>query len=196
MGEPATQTTDCQANLDAWLQHEEGWRIPNLVLDGGVEFGPRPGGPNATPFPSSALLARGDFIHPGRGAVEFLATGEGSSVTGRMTVRSGDALFAVDLQCTRTTGDGLIMIGGVTMDANAGGSRLSPEGTFASVIFRLGPPVQAEIWSERGGHVSRAASCQAYLDAVLVEQEQTGGRGTAEDGENLSPIEGTIELGP
>ena len=39
---PATQTTDCLAYLDAWLQHYRrgGYTIPLGVLDGGVEFGP------------------------------------------------------------------------------------------------------------------------------------------------------------
>jgi hypothetical protein len=42
MGVPATQTTDCRANLDAWLQHYRrgGYTLPLSVLDGGVEFGP------------------------------------------------------------------------------------------------------------------------------------------------------------
>jgi hypothetical protein len=43
-GEPATQTTDCLANLDAWLQDMranlgDAW-IPNLVRVGDIEFGP------------------------------------------------------------------------------------------------------------------------------------------------------------
>lgn len=39
---PATQTTDCLAYLDAWLQHYRtgGYTLPLAVLDGGVEFGP------------------------------------------------------------------------------------------------------------------------------------------------------------
>lgn len=42
MDVPATQTTDCLAYLDAWLQHYRrgGYTIPLGVLDGGVEFGP------------------------------------------------------------------------------------------------------------------------------------------------------------
>ena len=69
------------------------------------------GGTNATPSPSPALLARGNFVTV-LGAVELEATGVGSSVTGRMTVSDEGSSFTVDLQCARTTEDGLIMIGG------------------------------------------------------------------------------------
>lgn len=42
VGLPATQTRDCLANLEAWLQHYRrgGYTLPLSVLQGGVEFGP------------------------------------------------------------------------------------------------------------------------------------------------------------
>ncbi len=42
VGQPAPQTTECLANLDAWLQHYRrgGYTLPLSVLQGSVEFGP------------------------------------------------------------------------------------------------------------------------------------------------------------
>ena len=158
--------------------------IGSQFLPGGF----RSGGTNATPSPSPALLARGNFV-TSDGAVELEATGEGSSVTGRLTVSEDDYVFTVDLQCARTTEDGLIMIGGVTTDSTTG--YVSPEGTFAAIVLKRGSPVEATIWSQRGGPTSEAASCLAYLDEQLMEEPS---RNT--DGDWLSPIEGTVELGP
>ena len=90
-------------------------------------------------------------------------------MAGRMTAEYEGATFTVDLQCTMTTADGVILIGGYTIDTTGGGSMLSPEGTLASIVLMRGSPVHATIWSERGGHVSQAPNCRAYLDGVLGE---------------------------
>jgi hypothetical protein len=161
----------------------------------GYQFLPGNGGiggrPTLAPSPSPALLARGDFATAGDGGrVELEATGEGSSVMGRMTVSEGGSFFAVDLQCARTTEDGLIMIGGVTTDSTGAPS---PEGTWAAIVLKRGSPVEATIWSQRGGPTSRAANCLAFLDEQLIEEEEPGKH---VDGDWLGPIEGTVELGP
>jgi hypothetical protein len=168
-----------------------------VVAIGGYQFlpgGSGSGGTNATPSPSPALLARGDFVTAGGGGrVELEATGEGSGVTGRMTVsvEGAAAAFTVDLQCSRTTEDGLIMIGGVTTDSTA--RYASPEGTWAGIVLERGSPVEATVWSQRGGPTSRAASCLAFLDEQLMREEEPGRH---VDGDWLGPIEGTVELGP
>ena len=147
------------------------------------------GGTNATPSPRPALLARGNFV-TSDGAVELEATGEGSSVAGRMTVSEEDYAFTVDLQCTRTTEDGLIMIGGVTTDTAGAGSVLSPVGTWAGIVLERGSPLEASIWSQRGADTSRAASCLAFLDEQLMWE-----RSTHPEGDFADPIEGTVEFG-
>ena len=73
------------------------------------------GGTNATPSSSPVLLARGTFVIRDWGKVEFVATREGSTVTGRLAIGEGRGPgwpITVDLECTRQTKDGLIMIGG------------------------------------------------------------------------------------
>ena len=100
------------------------------------------GGTSATPSPSPALLARGNFVTNVGEVVELEATREGSSVTGRMTVtaegQNGPYAFTVDLQCARTTEDGLIMIGGVTTDST--GRNAPQEGTWAGIVLERGSP--------------------------------------------------------
>ena len=150
-------------------------------------------GPGATPSLSQALLARGNFVvsdgSGGRRAVEIDAVARGSSVTGRMTVSLEGASFTVDLQCTRTTEDGLIMIGGMTTDST---SPIAPEGRWAAIVLKRGSPVRADLWYERGGHpIAYAASCLAGLDEQLARE-----RRIRPDGDFLSPIGGTVELGP
>lgn len=125
-------------------------------------------------------------------SIELEATREGSSVTGRMTVsaegQNEPYAFTVDLQCARTTEDGLIMIGGVTTE----GSALSPVGTWAGIFLVRGSPVGASTWSLRGGPASQAASCLAFLDEQLRHEIRThAGEGWIPD-----PIVGTVELGP
>ena len=150
------------------------------------------GGPSATTSPGSALLALGTFL-ANDGAVELAATGEGASVTGRMTVSvEGDYAFTVDLQCTRTTEDGLLMIGGVTIDSTS--RHVSAEGTWAGIVLEPATPVEAAIWSHRGGPPSEAASCLAFLDEQLLMEECC--RNSEDPPDWLSPIQGSVEFGP
>ena len=149
------------------------------------------GGTNATPSPSPALLARGNFVTNVDEVIELEATREGSSVAGRMTVsaegQNGPYAFTVDLQCARTTEDGLIMIGGVTTDST--GRNASPEGTWAGIVLERGSPVEASTW--RPGGESQAASCLALLDEQGMRE-----RSTHPGVDWTDPIEGTVELGP
>jgi hypothetical protein len=141
-------------------------------------------GPAVTPSPSRTLLPRGTFV--AGYAVDIKAVGRGSSVEGRMIVSEGRPSFTVDLQCTRTTEDGVILIGGLTTETT---TVVAPEGTYAGIVFMPGSPVRATIWSQRGGDTTQARfpSCLAYLDEKLTWRF---------DLIEIGPIKGTVELGP
>jgi hypothetical protein len=168
------------------------------VAIGGYQFlpgGSGSGGTNATPSPSPALLARGNFDIRDWDTVEFEATREGSNVTGRMTVgvKEGTSDFLrVDLQCTRTTEDGLLMIGGYT-DGAGGRFTGLPEGTLAAIALKRGSPVEAQIWvGSTDWPATQTTDCVAYLYARLTSSRTDfpGGEWLRDD------IEGTVEFGP
>ena len=117
-----------------------------VVAFAGFQLLPRSGGvggePTVTPSPSPSLLARGNFT--AHGTAELDATGSGADVAGTMSLsESGKGSATVDLECARTTADGLIEIGGLvtdsTYDANDqdwhGGF---PEGERVAIIFQPG----------------------------------------------------------
>jgi hypothetical protein len=99
------------------------------------------GGPTATPSPSLAPLAVGNFDSHG-GSIELDATGDGAAVTGTMTYTDvgGADLggFTVDLACTRTTDGGLIIIGGPVIESTKGYEPNCP--AFLESIPDLGDP--------------------------------------------------------
>ena len=165
-----------------------------LVAVVGYQFLPGNGGvggqPSVAPSPSPALLARGTFGLLGA-EVELSATGGGDSVTGTMTVTHDDGDFTVDLKCTRTTEDGVILIGGDITDSTSPYAR---KGAREVIVIKRGSPVYASFDSEGrdGGDVMPAASCPALLQQVMDTGTQTV---IGPDG--LEPLEGgTVELGP
>jgi len=159
----------------------------------GYQFLPRSGGvggePTVAPSPSPTLLARGAFKVLGAD-VELDAAGDGDSVTGTMNVTHESGDFTVDLKCTQTTDDGVILIAGDITDS---ASPYAREGAREVIVFKPGSPVYATFDSEgrSGGDVLPAASCPALLRQVIDTGTQTviGPNG-------LEPIEGTVELGP
>ena len=161
-------------------------------LSGGFKFG----GTNATPSPSPALLARGTFVIRDWGRVEFEATREGSTVTGRLAIGEGGGPgwpITVDLECTRQTEDGLIIIGGHITDGPSNLSALDA-GTLAAIALKRGSPVESQISAGSGPHwpANRTGNCAAYLDAWL-----TWSRTAFPAGEWLrDDIAGTVEFGP
>lgn len=177
-----------------------------VVVIVGYQFlpaGSGSGGTNATPAPSPELVARGSFFIRDWDRVEFEATRDGSSVTGRMTVgldaarRLGEEhasdFLSVDLRCVRTTEDGLIMIGGYT-DAAGGRFAGMPDGTLAAIVLKRGSPVKAQIWAGSLVNVSgtQPTNCLEYLDASL-----TGSRTRLPGDVWLrDDIAGTVEFGP
>ena len=108
-----------------------------------------------------------------------------------MAVTHEDGDFTVDLKCTRTTEDGVILIGGDITDSSSMHAR---KGAREVIVIKPGSPVYAAFDSEgrAGGDVMPAASCPALLQQVMDTGTQTviGPNG-------LEPIEnGTVELGP
>ena len=147
-----------------------------------------------SPLPSPALVARGNFVTNVGEVVGLVATREGSSVTGRMTVsargQNGPYRFTVDLQCARESEDGLVMIGGVTTDSTSQ-EEAPPEGTWAGIVFERGSPVGASTWRPRGRVAG--GSCLAFLDEQdMLERSTHPGL----EGDWTDPVEGTVELGP
>jgi hypothetical protein len=142
-----------------------------VVAFAGFQLLPRSSGvggePTIAPSPSPSLLARGSFTAHGI-AAELDATGSGADVAGTMSLsESSKGSATVDLECARTTADGLIEIGGLitdsTYDANDqdwhGGF---PEGERVAIIFEPGSPVSA-IWNVTAADQG-VASCAAMFE--------------------------------
>ena len=152
--------------------------------------GPGAGGATLAPSPTSAaLLARGTFTLYDAEVV-LSATGGGDSVTGTMTVSHEDGDFSVELKCSRTTEDGVILLAGDITDSASPHAR---KGAREVLVLKPGSPVHASFDSEgrAGGDVLPAASCPALLQQVIDTGTQTV---TGPNG--LEPIEGTLEFGP
>ena len=169
-----------------------------VVAFAGFQLLPRSGGvgaePTVTPSPSPSLLARGNFTAQGITA-ELDATGSGADVAGTMSLsESGKGSATVDLECARTTADGLIEIGGLitdsTYDANDqdwhGGF---PVGERVAIIFEPGSPVNA-IWTVTAADQG-VASC-----AAMFEYMDGSGDEILSGSPGLDPIQGTVEFGP
>jgi hypothetical protein len=83
------------------------------------------------------------------------------------------------------------MIGGLITESTASAA---PVGTWAAIWLKRGSPVQAEVWSLRGGQpIAVAPSCLAALDAQL--QSELSASDTDPPDYNLQPIDGSVELG-
>ena len=160
----------------------------------GYQFLPGSGGvgsqPTIAPSPSPALLAAGTF-KIADAEWELSATGAGDSVTGTMSVTHHQGDFTVDLKCSRTTEDDVILIAGDITDS---ASPYAQKGAREVIVFKRGSPVYFSFDSEGrpGGDVLPAASCQALLQQVI----DTGTLIEDVTGPNRVPIEGTVDLGP
>jgi hypothetical protein len=157
----------------------------------GYNMLPRTGGPGGpqtaaptiqqTPSPSPAPLAVGSFISHSA-ATQLDATGDGSNVTGTMTVSDEGGRFTVDLACARTTDSGLIVIGGEVTDST---NDIAPVGSHVAIILQRASPVKAGFYFEEP-----QASCPAFLETIPDLGDP------ARDPSALEPIEGTMELRP
>jgi hypothetical protein len=161
-------------------------------ISGTVEFGES--GSVASPSPS--LLARGTFTAQGITA-ELDATGSGTEAAGTMALSDQsdpENRATVDLECARTTAEGLIQIGGLltesAWDPNAQDWNDGfPTGQRVAVTFEPGSPVKA-IWyvttPDQG-----VTSCAGMFEAFDASGDEIlpGSPG-------LAPIRGTVEFGP
>jgi hypothetical protein len=169
-----------------------------VVAFAGFQLLPRSGGvggePTVTPSPSPSLLARGNFTAHGITA-ELDATGSGADVAGTMALsQSGSSNAAtVDLECARTTAEGLIEIGGLltesAWDPNAQDWNDGfPTGQRVAIIFEPGSPVKAIWWVTSAN--DGVASCAELFESLDSEGEILPGS------LGLDPIQGTVEFGP
>jgi hypothetical protein len=162
-----------------------------LVAVVGYQFLPRSGGvggqPTIEPSPSPPLLARGAFTSHGVTA-ELDATGSGDNVTGSMALSESETgnTASVDLECTRTTDDGLIEIGGLVTESTF--DDYFPQGRRVAIIFQPGSPVKA-IWWIAVVAEPVDPSCQALFETMDKP-------GADDPGPGMEPIEGTVEFGP
>lgn len=155
-------------------------------------------GPGATPLPSPSLIARGHFVEHDWGLVEFEATRQGSVVTGRMSVGEGRGPgwpIVVDLECARTTEDGLVLIGGFT--TNAPGDLPGLVSSRAGIVLKPGPSVRANVGvgSFTGVPSTLTTGCLEFLDAWLAYQQGNVPAG-AEWVLRAIDDEATVEFGP
>jgi len=147
-----------------------------LPKQGGV------GGPNATPSPTPAPLAVGDFTSHGV-AAQLDARGAGDSVTGTLTVADSGLTATVDLECSRTA-DGLLFIGGLVRDSSFDDN--FPEGRRVAIILEPGSPIKA-LWYIALLAEPPVDTCRELVEDIIKPAEARVG---------LEPIEGTIELAP
>jgi len=168
-----------------------------VVAFDGVQLLPRRGGvgaePTIAPSPSPSLLARGNFTAHGI-AAELDATGSGADVAGTMSLsESGKGSATVDLECARTTADGLIEIGGLITHSTYVANNQDwhggfPEGERVAIVFQPGSPVKA-IWNVTSADQG-VASCAAMFENIDGSGEILPGS------PGLDPIDGTVEFGP
>ena len=151
--------------------------------------GPVPAPATSAPLQAS-LVARGTFTLYS-GEVHLEVTRSDDSVTGTMSVTHEDGNFAVDIECARTTADGVILLAG---DITESASPHARKGAREVLVLKPGSPAYASLDSEGrpGGDVRPAASCPELLEQVI----QTGTQ-TVVDDNGLAPIEGgSVEFGP
>ena len=135
------------------------------------------------PTPQAATFAIGNFTSHGV-ATQLDARGSGADVTGTMTVSDSSLRATVALECARTTGGGLILIGGLVTDSTF--DDYFPEDRRVAVIFQRGDPVKAVWWVPLVADPP-VATCQALVEDVIDLEEVSAG---------LETIGGSVELGP
>lgn len=164
----------------------------------GYQFLPRTGGvggqPTIEPSPSPSLLARGNFTAHGI-AAELDATGSGADVRGTMSLsESGKGSATVDLECERTTADGLIEIGGLITDSTYVANDQDwhggfPEGQRVAIVFQPGSTVNA-IWNVTSADQG-VASCAGMFENMDASADKI-----SPGSPGLDPIAGTVEFAP
>ena len=67
-------------------------------------------------------------------AFDIQATGTGDDVSGTMEVSGGEGSWSVDLQCSRATDDGILVIGGEVSEST---NPIASEGAYAAILLHL-----------------------------------------------------------
>jgi hypothetical protein len=154
------------------------------------------GGPpdsTPTPVPTAETLASGSFavnLGDGGEAFDIEATSAGEDVSGTFDSSGAAGTYSVDLQCTRTTDDGLLLIAGeVTESTN---ETVSP-GVYVAIMFAPGTPVRALLAFDvlpSDEVPSPADSCPGYLETLVSDPELL-----ASVDAGAPPIVGHLDLG-
>jgi hypothetical protein len=130
--------------------------------------------PTPTPIPTPATLASGSFaVNLGEFGTTFDidATRAGSDASGTIVVsnpQGGEGTYTVDVQCTRTT-DNLLLIGGEVTDSTY---ELIADGAYVAIMLVPGTPARMLIGVDvlASDEVPAPAdSCEAYLETTLSE---------------------------
>ena len=159
------------------------------------------GGGDATPTPqptspTAATLASGSFSAPlGEFGEAFTieAVRTGDDVSGTMEISNpagGEGAYSVDVQCARTTDDGLLLIGGEVTDSTY--EEFVGEGAYVVLALAPGTPVRT-LWAvdvlATDEVPAPAESCSAFVDSLLSDRVfdalDVQGR----------PVEGDLALG-
>lgn len=139
--------------------------------------------PGAGPSPSPSLLAVGNFVSHGVTA-QIDARGSGANVTGTLSVEDSGFRATVALECSQTTDDRLLEIGGLVTDSTFEDN--FPEGRRVGVIFERGSPLKA-VWYIALLEEPLVESCAELVEDLIVEDEF---------GAALEPIQGNVTLAP
>jgi hypothetical protein len=162
------------------------------------------GGDNATPTPQppspspvAVTLASGSFTVPlgefGE-AVDIEAVRTGDDVSGTMEISDpsgGEGAYSVDVQCARTTGDGVLVVGGEVTESTY--QEFIGEGAYVAIALAPGTPVRM-LWAvdvlATDDPPAPAESCSAFVESLLGDSGffnavEVQGR----------PIDGDLELG-
>ena len=165
----------------------------NVGVDGDATPTPQPTSPTSV----AATLASGSFSAPlgefGEAFnIEAVRTGE--DVSGTMEISNpagGEGAYSVDVQCARTTDDGVLLIGGEVTESTY--QEFIEDGAYVVVMLAPGTPVRM-LW---GADVlvtdevpAPAESCSAYVDTLLGDSEIV--QGIRAQGR---PVQGELELG-
>lgn len=163
--------------------------IPELV-------GGPPPDPTPTPTTTSVTLASGSFtadLSNWAQELDIEATRVGDDVSGTLEVSAPEGDFAVDLECYRTTDDGLLVIGGAVTEAT---NEVASQAGYGAIFFAPGTPTRTILHLDvvpDDPASSPAESCSAYVDAIVSDPEFAQWDDPAPFG---APITGDLELNP
>jgi hypothetical protein len=153
------------------------------------------GQPDPTPIPTPETLASGSVaanLGEFGTTFDFDATRTGDDVSGTIEVsnpQGGQGTYTVDVQCTRTT-DNLLLIGGEVTDSTY---EFIADGAYAVIALVPGTPARMLIGADvlASDEVPAPAdSCEAYIETLLSDQGFA--QGVNDHG---VPINGALDLG-